>query len=136
MDDSLVRLWENLDLSNDEHTDVLVENDWLQSTIDTGRQRLLAKFFGQRMVHVEVMQNALQKIWRLRFGLVVRDMGRKLFLSSLRVAKRGIVFSISNRGILTYLYFYLKSLMATLFRILLTWSSVLGGSKFMVCLLV
>lgn len=70
MDDNLVKLWKNLSLTGIEQSNVQVEDDWLQSTIDCVKNCLVAKLFHRRNINVEVLKNALLKIWRLKLGHV------------------------------------------------------------------
>ena len=78
MNEKLENLWGKLSLTEEEQTEVVVEEDWIEDEV--GRKCLIGKLLLNRRVNVEVMKNVLSNIWKLSSGLTIKEVGSRSFI--------------------------------------------------------
>ena len=80
MNDSLEELWSRLSLTEEEQDVVAVEKEWVEDVSAVGNKCLLGKLLIRRNVNIEAMRNVFLKIWRLKSGMTIREVGERRFL--------------------------------------------------------
>ena len=81
MNEELEHLWGKLSLM-----EVVVEQDWIEEEV--GRNCLIGKSVLNRRVNMEVMKNVLSNIWKISFGLTIKEAGNRLFIFQFEVIWR------------------------------------------------
>ena len=80
MTDTLEELWSKFSLTEDEQSDIIVEQGWANDPTKVEKNCALGKILMRKTVNVEAMKNVFIKIWKLTGGLSVREVGDKLYL--------------------------------------------------------
>ena len=80
MIESLEELWSRLSLIEKEQDEVVVKKDWIEDVSAVGNKCLLGKLLLRRAVNIEAMRNVFLNICRLKFGLIIREVGERRFL--------------------------------------------------------
>ena len=61
METSLEELWKNLSLTSNEQQDVIIEQKWIEETVQARKNCLLGRMVINRVVNMEAMKGVLQK---------------------------------------------------------------------------
>ncbi|XWS45372.1 hypothetical protein CRYUN_Cryun15aG0131200 [Craigia yunnanensis] len=62
MADELDSLWAKLSLTEDEQNVVKVSEEWIEETLQEGRNYLVSKVFTRKVVNIEAMRNVFSRI--------------------------------------------------------------------------
>ena len=65
MSDALEELWSKLSLTEDEQSDIIVEQGWANDPTKVEKNCALGKMLMRKTVNVEAMKNIFIKIWKL-----------------------------------------------------------------------
>ena len=80
METGLEKLWNNLLLTADEQLEVVIEKNWIEETAQARKNCLLGRMVINRAVNMEAMKLVLQKIWKLLSGLVMKEVGDRVYV--------------------------------------------------------
>ena len=80
MNDDLEHLWGKLSLTKVEQTEVVLDVKWLEEVKKVERNCLVGKLVLNRRFNPEVMKNVLSSIWKLSYGMSIREVGCRLFI--------------------------------------------------------
>ena len=80
MSEGLEVLWSKLSLTEDEQSDDIVKKEWLDDQEEVKQNCLLGKLMTRKNVNVEAMNSVFIKIWKISYGLSIREVGDRLFL--------------------------------------------------------
>ena len=80
MDEKLAEMWSKLFLTEEEQADIVIEKEWLEDTSSMEKSCLIGKFLLNRRVNLEAMRNVLMKVWKLKHGVTVHEVGERLYL--------------------------------------------------------
>ena len=80
MTEALTEMWSKFSLTEEEMSDVVIEKEWLEDMSVIGSHCLLGKILMRKNVNMEAMKTVFKKIWKLRSGVLVREVGERLFL--------------------------------------------------------
>ena len=59
---------------------MVVEKDWFEEVRKVRKNCLVGKLVLNKRVNVEVMKNVLSIIWRISSGMVIKEVGERLFV--------------------------------------------------------
>ena len=80
MTESLEEMWNRLSLTEEEQSEVVVEREWVDDGAEVGNKCLLGKLLLRRAFNTEAMRLVFLKIWRIKSGMTIREVGERLFL--------------------------------------------------------
>ncbi|XWS71129.1 hypothetical protein CRYUN_Cryun03dG0112000 [Craigia yunnanensis] len=80
MDNDLEALWNKFSLTEDEKSELIIDKSWVEETSEVRKNCLLGKILTKHSINVEAMKNFLYNIWKLRAGLVVKEVGDRVFI--------------------------------------------------------
>ena len=80
MEIELEDLWNNLSLTKDEQHKIVIDKNWVEEVAHAMRNYLIGKMILKRAVNLEAMKTILQEVWKLAFGLVIKEVGDKVFV--------------------------------------------------------
>ncbi|XVF06153.1 hypothetical protein REPUB_Repub06bG0022900 [Reevesia pubescens] len=60
--------------------EVIVDQEWIDDTLEAGKNCLIEKIMSRKSTNVEAMCNVLGNIWKVTKGLSVRDVGDNMYL--------------------------------------------------------
>ena len=80
MDSELENLWNKLSLSEEEKREVVIEKSSVEETSKGRKNCLIGKLLSKRMVNIEAMRNVLYKVWKLEAGLVIKEVGDRIYV--------------------------------------------------------
>ena len=80
MADNLKEMWRRFSLTEEEQTDVIIEKDWVEDLSEKSRNCLLGKLVMKKNVNMEAMKVVFTKLWKIREGMSVREVGERLFI--------------------------------------------------------
>ena len=61
-------------------SEVVVDKAWVEETEEARRNYLLGKIFMNQGINVEAMKAVLYNIWKLSYGLEIKEVGDKIFV--------------------------------------------------------
>lgn len=80
--ESLESRWQQLNLSNDEDKEIIVDIDKLTEEIDKGKKCIIGKLHSDRIINKEVLRNTMLKIQKTTNSLLVLDINPTTFIFS------------------------------------------------------
>ena len=80
MDEKLTEMWSKLSLTEEEQANIVIENEWIEDTSSMGKDCLLGKVLLNKPVNIEAMRNVFMKIWKVKYGVTVHEVGERLFI--------------------------------------------------------
>ena len=80
METGLEELWKKLSLTEDKQNDIVVKQNWVDETADARRNCLIGKVVMNKNINLEAMKMVLQKIWKIASGLVIKEVGDRVFV--------------------------------------------------------
>ena len=80
MNEELEQMWGKLSLTEAEQTEVVLDEEWLEEVKEVERNCLVGKLVLNRRINLEVMKNVLSSIWKLSYGMSIREVGCRLFI--------------------------------------------------------
>ena len=80
MAEKLAEMWSKLSLTEEEQADIVIEKDWIEDTVPMGKNCLLGKVLTNKRVNIEAMRNVFMKVWRVKYGVTVHEVGERLYL--------------------------------------------------------
>ncbi|XVF24670.1 hypothetical protein REPUB_Repub13aG0147300 [Reevesia pubescens] len=79
MAEDLEALWARLSLTENEKVEVVLGEDSFEDSLLAGHFCLIGKAFTHKVVNLEAMRTVFQKVWKVRSGLQVSEVGDKIF---------------------------------------------------------
>ncbi|XVF20671.1 hypothetical protein REPUB_Repub12eG0021900 [Reevesia pubescens] len=80
MEEDLSEIWKKFSLKDEEEQAVIIEQEWVEETLEMGKSCLLGKLLSRRNTNLEAMKAVFSKLWRTQSGLQIKEVGEKLFL--------------------------------------------------------
>ena len=77
---ALEEMWNGLPLTEEEQAEVVVEKEWVEDLSEVGNKCLLGKLLLKRAINIEAIRNVSLKIWKITFGMTIREVEDRLFL--------------------------------------------------------
>ena len=77
---ALEEMWNRLPLTEEEQAEVVVEKEWVEDLSEVGNKCLLGKLLLKRAINIEAIRNVSLKIWKITFGMTIREVEDRLFL--------------------------------------------------------
>ncbi|XWS16380.1 hypothetical protein CRYUN_Cryun34aG0082200 [Craigia yunnanensis] len=80
MSEALEELWNKFTFTEEEQSEVVVKDEWIDDLSIVGKNCVLEKFLMRKMVNVEAMKMVFLKLWKIFSGMTIREVGEMLFV--------------------------------------------------------
>ncbi|XVE77534.1 hypothetical protein DITRI_Ditri13aG0070800 [Diplodiscus trichospermus] len=81
MEDELEVMCNRLTLTEEEDDDaVLIERSWVEEGVQAGKNCLIERLLINKAYNIEAMRTIFTKLWKLKARLVVKKIGKQLFI--------------------------------------------------------
>ena len=80
MADDLEEMWRQFSLTEEEQLEVAIAKEWVDDISEKSRYCLLGKIVMRKNVNMEAMKMVFVKLWKIKVGISIREVGKKLFI--------------------------------------------------------
>ncbi|XWS23345.1 hypothetical protein CRYUN_Cryun28dG0005100 [Craigia yunnanensis] len=78
--EGLAEMWNRFSLTEEEQSDVVIEKEWVEDTIEKSKNCLLGKMVTRKPVNIEAIKNVFMKLWKINKGMIIWEVGDRLFI--------------------------------------------------------
>ncbi|XVF34408.1 hypothetical protein REPUB_Repub18cG0056500 [Reevesia pubescens] len=82
MAEDLESFWNKLTLTESEMTEISIDQDWVEKNGNVCKLSLVGKLFSRKITNIAAMQSVLSQVWKVRFGLQIKEVGDKVYMFS------------------------------------------------------